>query len=216
MTKTDLVILGTGGHAREVSEAILAAIAAGERFNLLGFLDQSRDKVMLDGYPVLGDESWLTRNPRVKVVVAIGHPQRRRRVVEQMHAIEKDRFQTIIHPQSYIGKNCRIGMGAMIFAGAILTCDISVGDHAIVNTGASLSHDVRVEDFATLAPKCVLCGAVSIGMGANVGANATIIQERTIGAWAIIGAGAVVIHDIPAHATAVGNPAKVIRCNKTV
>jgi serine acetyltransferase len=35
----------------------------------------------------------------------------------------------------------------------------------------------------------------------------------TIGRHATIGAGAVVIRDIPAHATAVGVPAKVVKLN---
>jgi serine acetyltransferase len=32
-----------------------------------------------------------------------------------------------------------------------------------------------------------------------------------IGAAGVIGAGSVVVHPVPAHATAVGNPARVVR-----
>ena len=46
---------------------------------------------------------------------------------------------------------------------------------------------------------------------AGVGMGAQVIQCLTIGEGATIGAGAVVIEDVPAHATAVGVPARVIK-----
>ncbi len=211
MTKTDLVVFGTGGHAKEVSEAILAAIADGENFNFLGFLDQSRGNKMVQSFPVLGDEVWLKNNKGVKVVVAIGNPKYRRRVVQKINAIDQNRFQTIIHPKAYIGNNCKIGSGSMIFAGSVLTCEITIGEHVIVNVGTTISHEVNMESFVTLAPQCAVCGAVSINEGADIGAGTTIIQGQSIGAWSIVGAGAVVIRNIPANVTAVGNPAKVIK-----
>jgi len=42
-----------------------------------------------------------------------------------------------------------------------------------------------------------------------IGAGACIIGPFTIGRGAKIGANAVVLHDVPAGATAVGNPARI-------
>lgn len=212
MMKTDLVIFGTGGHAREVADTALAAIADGANLNLIGFLDQAKKIESVDEYPVFGNESWLINNPKAKVVVAIGNPASRRRVVETIIAkAGVNRFQSVVHPNANVGRNCRIGSGTMIFAGSILTCEVLVGDNAIINIGSTLSHEVRLDDFVTLAPKCAICGAVSLGEGADIGAGTTIIQGLSIGAWSVIGAGAVVINDIPPNATAVGCPAKVIK-----
>lgn len=209
---TDLVIFGTGGHAREVADAVFAAATDGADLNLLGYLDQARKVDSVDGLPVLGDEAWLAANPGVKVVVAIGSPMNRKRVVDKIVAIAgRGRFQSVVHPKATIGRNCSIGNGAMIFAGAVLTCEISVGDHAIINVGCTVSHEARLGEFATLAPQCAVCGAVSIGDGADVGAAASIIQGLSVGAWSVIGAGAVVIADIAQNTTAVGCPARVIK-----
>lgn len=99
----------------------------------------------------------------------------------------------------------------MIFAGAVLTCEVMIGSHAIVNVGSTVSHEARLEEFVTLAPQCAVCGAVSIDEGADIGTKAAIIQGRTIGAWSVVGAGAVVINNIPPNVTAVGCPAKVVK-----
>lgn len=212
MMKTDLVIFGTGGHAREAADAALAAIADGANLNLIGFLDQAKKAESVNEYPVFGNESWLINNPSAKVVVAIGSPSNRRRVVETIIAkAGVKRFQSVVHPNASIGRNCRIGSGTMIFAGSVLTCEVTVGEHAIINIGSTVSHEVRLDDFVTLAPKCAICGAVSIGTGADIGAGSTIIQGRSIGAWSVVGAGAVVIKDVPPNTTAVGCPAKVIK-----
>ena len=56
-----------------------------------------------------------------------------------------------------------------------------------------------------------ISGNDRIGEGVMFGSGSTIIQGKNVGMAAIIGAGAVVTKDIPAGATVVGIPAKVIK-----
>lgn len=53
-------------------------------------------------------------------------------------------------------------------------------------------------------------GVPDIGDGVDVGAGAKIIGPIRVGDGARIGANAVVVHDVPAGATVVGVPAKVV------
>ncbi|PLZ27202.1 serine acetyltransferase, partial [Fischerella thermalis WC559] len=53
--------------------------------------------------------------------------------------------------------------------------------------------------------------APRLGKGVEVGAGAKILGNVTIGDYARIGANAVVLCDVPAGATAVGIPAKIIK-----
>jgi hypothetical protein len=51
---------------------------------------------------------------------------------------------------------------------------------------------------------------VQLGDGVYVGCNATILPEVTVGAWATIGAGSVAMRDVPAGATLMGVPGRVV------
>lgn len=90
--------------------------------------------------------------------------------------------------------------------------------------GLAIPHPngIVINPGATLGPNCLILQQVTIGYGGkrvgnptvgghvDVGAGAKILGGITIGDHAKIGANAVVLCDVPAHATAVGIPAKVI------
>lgn len=75
-----------------------------------------------------------------------------------------------------------------------------IGDDSIIRQGVTLGN--RYLDQLLAAPV--------LGRGVNVGAGAKIFGAVTIGDQANIGANAVVLVDVPAGATAVGVPAKII------
>lgn len=84
-------------------------------------------------------------------------------------------------------------------------------------TGIVIGEDVRVGSDVTIYQNVTLGssdrGAGSyptIGDNVIIFANAVIVGRVNIGEGARIGAGAVVLKDVPAHATAVGNPARVL------
>lgn len=85
--------------------------------------------------------------------------------------------------------------GGIVIHGAAV-----IGDGCIIRQNCTLG--VRSMDALTDAP--------TLEDGVNVGAGAVILGRVKIGRGASIGANAVVLHDIPAGATAVGIPARVI------
>jgi serine O-acetyltransferase len=78
--------------------------------------------------------------------------------------------------------------------------DCVIGDDCIIRQGVTMGN--RYLDRPFDAPK--------LGKRVNVGAGAKIFGNVTIGDGANIGANAVVLCDVPAGATAVGIPAKII------
>jgi serine O-acetyltransferase len=81
----------------------------------------------------------------------------------------------------------------------------SIGDDCIIRQGVTLGN--RNLERPGEAPK--------LGARVNVGAGAKIFGDITIGDDVNIGANAVVLHDVPAGATVVGIPAKIIKSAKS-
>jgi serine O-acetyltransferase len=84
---------------------------------------------------------------------------------------------------------------------------------AIVIHGDSvIGNDCHIRQGCTLGNKTLDLpfDAPTLGDRVNVGAGAVILGKVTIGDGANIGANAVVLKDVPAGATAVGVPAKII------
>lgn len=209
-----IVILGTGGFAKEVHDELMNNLAfTSDKGAFLGFLDenQSAHNTTFQGYKVLGGIDWLNDFPDIDVVIAIGNPSTKRKVVEKLNSIGHSNFRNVISSKSIIGKDVRIGKGVIICAGSILTTNIDIEDFVTINLSCTIGHDTILESYATIAPGVNISGNCLIKEGVDFGTGATIIQGKTIGEWSIVGAGSVVVKDIPANTTAVGNPSKVIK-----
>ena len=144
-----------------------------------------------------------------KMVISIGVNATRKKVAERFK--DTAAFGTAIHSSTNISKRAIIGEGTVVMAGVTVNADTIIGKHCIINTSASIDHDCVLGDYVHISPNATLSGDVQVGEGTHIGSGASVIQGIRIGKWCTIGAGAVVIKDIPDHATAVGNPARVIK-----
>lgn len=113
------------------------------------------------------------------------------------------------------------------FWSAVTGADIPLDSH--IGGGLLLPHPngIVIHPEARIGPNCLFFQQVTIGMGGrkpgapvigghvDIGAGAKILGGVTIGDHALIGANAVVLDDVPAYATAVGIPARVIAPKKS-
>lgn len=209
-----IIILGAGGHAREIADVCMACNASGEDYHILGFIDEDRSNHgrLLNNFPILGDFSWFDSVDKSElfVIAGIGDPALRRKII--VKALDKGlRFCNIVHPTAVVTPFVHLGKGVVIAAGCIFTNQIQVGEHVYFNLDTTVSHDAIVGDFCNINPGVRISGNVHIKQGCYIGTGVAIIQGVTIGEWSILGAGAVVVADLPANVTAVGVPAKVIK-----
>lgn len=211
----DVVIIGAGGHAREQLDLIKAVNTSTLRFRVLGFIVEQpfySEGQQVCSLPILGDFSWLARQPRgsIDAVCAVGDSSLRQRLVGLAEAAGCG-FPELVHPWANIGSRVELGPGVIVSAGAIITCDINIGSHTHINVGTTISHDSRIGSFSTLAPGVNIAGAVDVGTEVEIGVGATVKDRITIGNRAVLGAGAVAIENIPADSIAVGVPARVVK-----
>lgn len=208
----NLVIWGSGGHAREVA-AVADACASREGWHVEGFLDDNvgRHGMVVDGYRVVGGVAWLDQHRETRIVVAVGNPRARYAIVERLRACGHDRFTTIVHPTATVSDKVQsLGAGCVLFPYAVVSSQACVGCHVMLNTFTSLSHDVVAGDFCTFAPGVLVAGGAMINQGADLGVGVRVLPQCCIGAWSTIGGGATVVHSLPDGGTYVGTPAKLL------
>lgn len=207
-----LFILGGGGHAKVLIEALLAGCV-----KIAGIVDPDPSLAgrSLLGVMVLGGDDVVLRHApdEIRLVNGLGSialPKERKDLFERYAALGFS-FATVVHPSAVVASDVELAEGVQVMAGAVIQPGSRLGRNAIVNTRSSVDHDCRIGDHVHLAPGVTLSGAVTVGDAAHIGTGATVIQGVTIGGGALIAAGAVVIKDIPAGAVAVGVPALVVR-----
>ena len=210
----DIVIVSSSGFGREVGEWVEDINEAAPTFRVLGFVDDdaSRHGAPCHGLTTLGGVDWIAAQPRtLGVVVGIGNPAVKRRVVERLRAAGVTWFPTIVHPRAILGRFVELGEGSIVCPGAILTTDVRIGRFVTLNLDLTVGHESRIDDYATLSPGVHISGRVHIGEGCDLGTGATAVPSAAIGAWTIVGAGATIVGALPANCTAVGTPARPIK-----
>jgi sugar O-acyltransferase (sialic acid O-acetyltransferase NeuD family) len=213
-----VVILGAGNFGRETLDVFNAVNKIKPTFDVLGFLDDNIEKHgnMLNGKPILGGIDWLENQNRVNIqaICGVGEPHIRYKIIKKAEKIGV-KFCNIIHPNAVMTDLVDLGVGIVITAGCILTCNITIKNHVHLNLDTTIGHDSILEDFVTTAPGVHISGQVNIGEGTYFGTGAVTVDKLDIGEWSIIGAGAVVAKPIPGNVTAVGVPAKAIKQHKS-
>jgi sugar O-acyltransferase (sialic acid O-acetyltransferase NeuD family) len=210
--KTNLIILGAGGHATVLLDTLLKM----PDVNIIGILDANptlTGKKILD-VPILGqDEKIFSYAPdSVQLVNGIGSVDIpvARKTVYQLFKSRGYSFYTVVHPTASIGQECELGEGVQIMAGCIVQPRTVIGANAIINTRVSLDHDCVIGAHTHIAPGAILSGNVHVAEDSHIGPGAVIIQGISVGKHSLVGAGAVVIHQIESYSRVAGVPAKGI------
>jgi len=101
--------------------------------------------------------------------------------------------------------NCIIGRGAEFGPGLVLihATGVVINGDVVGGKNVFIEHQVTIGAERRQSPR--------IGNGVFIGAGAKIIGAITLGDHSRVGANAVVLDDVPAYATVVGIPARVVR-----
>jgi hypothetical protein len=152
----NLIISGTGGHARKVFQT---AMLSG--WKVTGFVDEDLKGISpIQSYPVFAEISAAIMKYPV-FIVAIGDSNQRRRM-QKMLISNGGRPATLCHPHAYVAGDAVIKEGSAVLAYAVIESNANVGKGISVDIGALVDHDVQIQDFchirtgAIIAPREIL------------------------------------------------------------
>jgi sugar O-acyltransferase (sialic acid O-acetyltransferase NeuD family) len=208
-TPISLVLVGGGGHASDVLQAIEAANTRDESWRVLGILDDGEiDTRRFEGRGVrqIGSIDDIGRVD-ASYVLCLGWPWDRE-AVEARIGERAESAPPIVHPGADVGVGVELGRGAVVLGNAHVSPMVRMGLHSLVSYQASVGHDCVFGPYASVMPNSAVSGDVMGGSGVLVGSGAVVREGVSLGARVRVGAGAVVLNDVPDGDTVVGVPAR--------
>ncbi len=205
MLDKEIVLVGYSGHGFVVADAAMDA-----QLLPVYYTDKvvnSKNPFGLTYIGFDGDDDFPGWNKGYQFILGIGDNKIRESIALKLLA-RRETLLTIIHPDSSLSENIRVGSGVFISRNVSVNPFAIIGDYTILNTGAIIEHECKLGNAVHIAPGAVLAGNVEIGDRTFIGANSVIKQGVKIGKDVIVGAGCVVITDIADGKKFVGNPAK--------
>lgn len=197
MSDSRIFLLGAGGHAKVVLDAIESqGISIAGIINPSSNISEYFSSIRVWG----GDEMIDSLNPDLDLIAnGIGATPKNllNKKLSLAWKAHGYRFLTIVHPATTIGRKVTLGHGCQIMAGCTLQSDTVVGDGVVVNTASNIDHDCRIGAYTFISPSCVICGGVEIGDDCFIGAGAILLPGVKLGNGVVVAAGGVVDRDVP-------------------
>ena len=203
---TELLVIGAGGHAKVVIEAIQENSQA----RCIILADQDKTKV---GQKVLGKLAIQNLNSWAKLPmqchVAIGDNRIRQQL--NIEAMEQGKQPlTVMHTNASVSPSACLGSGSFVAAKVVISAEAKIEEGCIINHGSIVDHDCRIGAYSHIAPNATLGGGVDVGRRCLIGAGAVLLPGIKLGDDVTVGAGSVVVKDISSGEVVYGVPAKCL------
>lgn len=211
-----IVIIGAGGHGRELLDVLEAWNHAHPRFpyEVLGVVDDNPSELNLvrlkhRGTKLLGAvDRWISDGDRsVRYLLGLGDSHVRRSM-DRILTVAGFTPASVVHPAAVLGYGVTMDPGVVILGGAVLATNIHVGRHTHIHRCATVGHDCVIGSYVTVNPSVSVSGDCVIEDEVLLGVGSATLQGVTVRAGATVGGAAFVVRDVAVGATVKGVPAR--------
>ena len=195
MKKTNVILVGGGGHSRACADVILSSE---NNYNILGYADPVENPEMSDFKYLGGDEilsKYVNNSSFLVTIGQIKSYKKRKELFDYLNSLNAD-LLLIKSSNSYVSKNSIINSGTIVMHKVVIQSNVKIGHNCIINDMALIEHDCIIGNHCHISTGAIINGQVKIGDGVFIGSSAVIRNGITIADNCIIGMGQVVKHDV--------------------
>src|SRR5947207_1279624 len=122
----DIWIFGAGGHAREIMGIISEINEISNSWRCKGFVVDREYEVptSLNDLPTVRGIEALSGGQELSIAVAIGRSKARQVAVQRLLEMEHFSFPGLVHPRAWVSPNLALGIGTIVFPGAMINTDV--------------------------------------------------------------------------------------------
>jgi len=202
MSKSDLILIGAGGHARSCID-VVEKHGQFEIAGLVGMPDEVNTTCL--GYPIIATEEGLPglANSFSWALVTVGQIESPNQRIRLFRLITRLGFQRpiIVAPTAHVSRHAELGAGTIVMHSATVNASATIGDNCIINSHALIEHGAVLGDCCHISTGGIVNGDVKIGSGSFVGSGSLIKEGVSVGQKCLIGMGLSVRHDMKAGTT---------------
>ena len=177
LAQKSLILIGAGGHAKVVMDAVLA-----QGGKISGYVDP-KPAAWLDaqGIPHITEAEFGLSPQLIMGFVGLDCEALKKRYHMMQHYQQQGvNFPSIIHPSAIISPNAHISEGVQVLLGAVINAYARVEPGVVINSVSVVEHDAVIGAGAHIAPASVVLGGANIGECAYVGSQAVIVQNSEL------------------------------------
>ena len=209
-------IYGASGCGRSLMPVARQQLARESDASEIVFIDDALESVAdVNGHRAMNYLAFLNETASEKYIqIAIANSHVREKIAQRLK-MDGIQLWSIIADNVVLMDQLELAEGSALSPFVTIGSNVRIGKCFQANLYSYVEHDCVIRDFVTFAPGVKCNGNIHIHDHAYIGAGAMIKQGKpddplVIGVGAIVGMGAVVTKSVPAGATVVGNPARIV------
>lgn len=208
MTKSDIILVGGGGHCRSVIDVIETTGI----YRIAGIIDVAEKKgLKVLNYDIIGTEEDLKE--LVKTVknfcITVGQLKSATNRIRLYNSVKNAGgiLPVIVSPLAHLSTHAQVGEGSILMHHAIVNAGAIVGTNNILNSKCLIEHDTVVGNHNHISTGAIVNADCVIGNECFVSSNVTVIRGLRINDNITVGAGSVVTKNLSHKGTYTGIPA---------
>jgi UDP-3-O-[3-hydroxymyristoyl] glucosamine N-acyltransferase len=143
-------------------------------------------------------------------VIGLADPTDRLRLASELERHGLRAAPPLIADTARVSPSAQLGEGTVLAPGVQIGPRARVGGHNMLMHHTVFGHDAASGVQVVIGPGVHVAGDAVLGDCVVIRANATLAKGITVGDHALVAQSAACFRPVPAHATAIGNPARVV------